>query len=117
MTTEQFRKHRLRLARHRSPSALEEDMKTLAESGERGLTEIVMATRRFERLLVLPFRMQGCHCLHAIKRKGQLDIHWMLRPQGPIIVEYRDALVRRTEIRPTLPRDPGDELDDRTLLR
>ncbi len=52
----------------------------------------VAVQHRLERLLVLPFRMQGRHCLHAIEREDQLHVHGVLGPQRAVIVECRDAL-------------------------
>src|SRR5215204_7142972 len=67
---------------------------------------------RLEGLLVLPFRVLGCQRLHAIERKCKLDIHWLLQPQGAVIVEHRDAFGRWHEIRSALDRDPCDEVSD-----
>jgi hypothetical protein len=41
----------------------------------------------------------------------------MFHPQRPVIVERRDALSWRNEIRPALLCDPGNELNDRSFAR
>ena len=71
--------------------------------------------RCLERLLVLPLRMLGRHRLDAVEREGQLEVHRLLGPQRAVVVEGGDALGGRHEIRPALPRNAGDEIDDRLL--
>ena len=70
-----------------------------------------------EGLLGLPFRMHRRHRLHAIEREGQLHIHWLLDPERAVIVEGRDALVDRYEVRTALRRDTRDKVEDRRFRR
>jgi hypothetical protein len=67
---------------------------------------------RLERLRFLPFRVQRRQYLHPIEGESQLDVNRMLDPQGPVVVEGRDALGRRHEIRAALPTDSGNEIGD-----
>ena len=54
--------------------------------------------QRGERLLALPLRVLGCKGLHAIQSECQLKIHRLLRPEGAVVIEGRDALGGRYEI-------------------
>ena len=61
----------------------------------------------------------GCersHRLHAIERESQLGVHWMFHPQGPVIIERRDAFGGWHEVRPALLRDAANESDDRLFV-
>ncbi len=69
--------------------------------------------RGLERLRLLPFWMQWGHGLQAIERESQLGIDRMFHPQGPVIVEHRDAFGGRHEIWPALQRNAGNEVSDR----
>ena len=75
----------------------------------------IAVEHRRERLLGLPFRMHGSQRLHAIERKGQLDIHRLLDPERAVVVEGRDALFDRHKIWPVLRRDTRNEVEDRGL--
>ena len=55
--------------------------------------------------------------LDAVEGEGQLHIHRLLDPQRAVIVEGRDALLGRNEIRPALRRDARDKIEDRSLRR
>ena len=59
----------------------------------------------------------GASDLHAVEREGQLHIHRLLDPERAVIVEGRDALLDRHEVRPALRRDACDEIEDRSLGR
>jgi hypothetical protein len=72
--------------------------------------------RGLERLRLLPFWMQWGHGVQAIERESQLGIDRMFHPQGPVIVERRDAFGGRHEIWPALQRNAGNEVSDRPLL-
>ena len=50
--------------------------------------------------VVLPFRMLRRQRLHAIEDERQLDVHRLFDPQRAVVVERRDALIRRHEVRP-----------------
>jgi hypothetical protein len=54
---------------------------------------------RLEWLRVLPFGMLGRQRLHAIEHENELGVHGMFDPQSTVIVEGRDALRRRNEVR------------------
>ena len=96
--------------RHRD----EFDQSLFAGSGQR---LHVAVQHRLERLLGLPFRMHGRHGLDAVEREGELHVHRLLDPERAVIVEGRDALVERNEVRPALRRDARDEVEDRSLGR
>jgi len=70
-----------------------------------------------ERLLCLPFGVLRRERLDAVEREGELVIHWLLAPQGAIVVEGGDTLGRRNEIRAALGRQAGDEIGDGCLHR
>ena len=40
--------------------------------------------------------------LITIERKGQLYVHWLLDPEHAVVVEGRDTLIDRHEVRPAL---------------
>ena len=65
-----------------------------------------------ERLLVLPFGIFWRKLLDPVERERHLHVHGLLAPQRAVVVESRDALGRRHEIRRALFRHPGDERDD-----
>jgi len=77
----------------------------------------VALKRRLERLRGRPFRMLWRQNLHAIEDEGQLSVHRVFDPQGAIVVERRDALGRRHEIRPALLGDAGHEAGDCLFAR
>ncbi|MGY4246228.1 hypothetical protein ACVIIZ_007636 [Bradyrhizobium sp. USDA 4523] len=88
------------------------DQALLAGLGQR--SDVVVENRP-ERLLPLPFRMLARQRLHPVERKRKLHIHRLLAPQRAVIVECRDALRRRHEIRRAFPRHRRDEVKDRLL--
>ena len=85
-------------------------------AGSRQRLHVAVEHRR-ERLLGLPLRMHRCHGLHAVECEGQLHVHRLLDPERAVIVEGRDALVDRHEVRPALRRDARDEVEDRRFGR
>ena len=60
---------------------------------------LVAGEERLERLLAFPFRMLRRHRLDAVEREGGLEIDRLLAPQRAVIVEHRDALSGRHEVR------------------
>ena len=70
-------------------------------AGLRQRLQVAVQHRR-ERLLGLPFRMHRRHDLHAVEREGQLHIHRLLDPERAVVVEGRDALLDRHEVRSVL---------------
>ena len=85
-------------------------------AGRRQRLQIAVQHRR-ERLLGLPFRMHRRKDFDAIEHEGQLHIHRLLDPKRAVIVERRDALLNRYEVRPALRRDARDKVEDRRLGR
>ena len=71
----------------------------------------VAVEHRLERLLGLPLRMLRRQRLHAVEREGELDVHRLLDPERAVVVEGRDALVDRHEVRPALRGDARDEVE------
>ena len=57
----------------------------------------------------------GASDLHAIDGKCQLEVHRLLGPQRAVVVERRDPLGRRHELRRTRPGNRGDEVHDGLL--
>ena len=90
------------------------DQSLFAGSGQR---LHVAVQHRLERLLGLPFRMLRRQRLDAVEHEGELDVHRLLDPQRAVVVEGRDALIRRHEVGPALRRDARDEIGDRRLGR
>ena len=76
----------------------------------RGQRLQVAVEHGLERLLGLPAGVLRRQRLDAIEDEGELDIHRLLDPQRPVIVECGDALIRRHEVRSALRGDPRDEL-------
>ena len=75
----------------------------------------VALERRLERLLVLPFGMTRRERLHAVQRERELKVHRLFRPQGAVVIEYRDAVGGRDKVSRAFGRHAVDELDDSRL--
>jgi len=52
-----------------------------------------------ERLFLLPLRMLGRERLHLVEGEGELEIHGLLTPEGPVVVEDRNALGGANKLR------------------
>ena len=77
----------------------------------------VVVQHRLEWLLVGPGRILRRERLDAVQNEGELDVHRLLDPQRAVIVEGRDALLDRDEVRAALIGGTRDEVDDRFLGR
>ena len=88
-------------------TAIELHQPLLAGGGQRLQ---VAVEHGLERLLVLPVRVLRRERLDAVEDEGELDVHRLLDPQRAVVVEGRDALSRRHEVRPALCRHARDEM-------
>src|SRR5439155_7117710 len=86
---------------------LEQDL--LAERRER---LHVVLEERLVRLAFAQRRVIGCELLQTMLREEQLNLHRLLAPERPIVVERRNALSRRHEVRAPFLRYTSDEVDD-----
>ena len=77
----------------------------------------VALEHRLERLGVAPLRVLRRERLHPVHRERDLEIDRLLGPERAVVVEGRDALLDRDEIRPALLGHALDERDDRLLRR
>lgn len=75
----------------------------------------IAAKNRGERFRGLPFRMLRCDRPDPIEGELQLKVHRLLRPQGAVIVERRDALGGGHKRWPAWSRHLRDEFDDRSF--
>ncbi len=76
---------------------------------------VVEPFRWFCRPIGTTVGVQRSHDFHAVERKGQLNVHRLLHPEGAIVVEGRDALLDRHEVRSVLRCDARDEVEDRSF--
>src|ERR1700722_9153619 len=51
-----------------------------------------------KRLLRLPLLVFRRKLLYLVESEGQLDVHWLLRPQSSVVVERRYAILRLDEV-------------------
>ncbi len=84
-------------------------------AGERAL-HIALEQRR-EWFLRFPLGMLRRERLHAVEREEELEIQRLLAPERAVIVERRDALLRRHEIGRTFLRHLFDKRDNCFLGR
>jgi hypothetical protein len=56
------------------------------------------------------------HRLHAIEGECNLEIEWLLAPQGSVVIEDRDPIFGFDEVRAAGRRHAADKIDD-ALLR
>ena len=75
----------------------------------------VAGQHRLERLDIGELRLGLDQGRHAIEAIDHLAVHWMLDPQCPVLVEGRDALLGRHEVRARLIGRRFHEVDDRLL--
>jgi len=73
---------------------------------------LVAGEQPLERLLCLQCRILRRHRLGAIEREGKLEIERLFGPQRAVIVECRDALLGRHEVRPALRGHARDKVGD-----
>ena len=52
------------------------------------------------------------HRLHTIKRKCNLEIEWLLAPQGSVVIEDRNPLFGFDEVSATGRRHSADKIED-----
>ena len=71
--------------------------------------------QRLEGLLRLPFRLAGRQRLDPVDQEHALEVVRLLRPERSVIVEGRDALCHRNEVRAAFLGDLLDEGLDRLL--
>ncbi len=97
--------------RHPGVRRDEEVEEPLLAGGGEGLQ--VAGEHGRERRRRLPLRVLRCERLHSVEREGELDVHRLLGPEGPVVVEDGDALGLRHEARRVRGGDVADEGDDR----
>src|SRR5215207_1601756 len=83
--------------------------------GQRGQRVAVVGQDRVEGRLLLPFRVLGGQRLDAVEDEPELDIEWLLAPEGAIVVEDGDAVTLRHELVAAFRGDRGDKVEDRLL--
>ncbi|MNJ26966.1 hypothetical protein D3C77_214600 [compost metagenome] len=71
---------------------------------------LVVFQHRLEGLLVFPFGMIRRHALDFVEGEQQLEIRWLLAPQGAVIVEHGNALFSRDKLFRTFGRHLLDEI-------
>jgi hypothetical protein len=91
------------------------------------LDDALLATRRdrfhvafedaLERLLILPLRVLRRQLAGAIERKQHLEVRRLLRPERAVVVEDRDPLRHRHEVRAPFASHSGDEIANCLLRR
>src|SRR5262245_13790161 len=74
----------------------------------------IAAQHTFERLAVTPFRMPRRQRADAVQGEGHLCVDGLLRPQGPVVIEHRDAFARWHKVRTAGRTHARDELENRT---
>src|SRR5215204_855025 len=84
--------------------------------GQRGQRVAVVGQDRLEGLLLLPFRVLGSQRPDAVEDEPELDIEWLLAPEGAIVVKDGDALTLRHELVAAFCGDRDDEVKDRLLV-
>jgi hypothetical protein len=77
----------------------------------------VPVQHRLKRLLALPVRVLRRERPDAIEDEGELDVHRLLDPHGPVVVEGGDAVIHGHEVRPALIGDARDKRGDRLFSR
>ncbi|MNJ34819.1 hypothetical protein D3C77_295440 [compost metagenome] len=73
---------------------------------------VVTFKDRLERLLGFPLWVLRGQALDFIQGKLHLEVHWLLAPQGAVIVEHRDAFSHRHIILAAFYADGADKLLD-----
>jgi len=80
--------------------------------GKFGYRLTVARNDRFERLLVLPFRVLGSKLSHPVERKHGLRIQRVGHPKGAVLVEGGDAFLRPDVLRVRLVRCIAHKLEN-----